>query len=647
MENASPVYNAVQKIIELFDFSKDVSLYSYRDDFEYLWELSEKKQEEGKRISCVIDDTDNQSKWFSIGVWGAYYRSANVKKLILIGNKESLFPFLINIYSFDEGTRSIIFQSETFLTQFCGAVLSNKVPDTIEQDLIIAWKGLIYSFLSAPGDHHAVSNEIAPLVLNNTLIKLNNEMMNSNLKSEWVYNGIAINKEKKAILKLWEWSIVPFLSSRVENKDETSMPSVDKTDPAIKNLLDKLRNDFTMQDIWNVWSNARFLLIDDQAFSHGYEQIVKSVLALTIGDGVILKSQPNLPSSLEEIKDFQCLFLDLRLSERDSKSAVYSDLPSVKFAVELSQKDPSFPIIIFSSSQKREIDQILSKYKNIITCFRKPGIAGSVESIDGNLALTNLILSIKRACEMIENRIVYKKIEKIPPKVNIQCPPPIGLRQININNYSLKKLFDIVFLEERYDKAFTYPYSFIETLFNEESLEKLLPRIRFKFPEMYLKEYAGKIKLHDKKQRVHLRDIKIVSELSHFEFYLQALKQLRNIASHGVRSFDSTRRDAIIIMILFLNILSNVKIREPFQIDKEEIKELGELVLTTSTEIVDKKGSYGQKERITVVNFPLKRFYDANSKDDIKIYIKELFATTCYCGNGFRELFELYKMTYK
>lgn len=595
MENNSPVYSAIQKIIELFDLEKDVSVFSYRDSFDVLWGVSDNRVECDGKIWCVVDGGETTFNWLPIGVWGRYYRSKygiNAPKLALIGNDTALNPspskdtiFVPEFYT-DEGFQRVTLESkdkDDFIVRFYKAIqvlitMRDMIAESgdiekAEKDLsadeqkVKAWQGMVYATLSSPSHRHAVSNEIAPMVLREALLSLKVKGGGRNNFIEKLENALDLKEEQKALLKLWEWA-----------SEFISLPaSLEETQKyREENVTLGTRR---MKDVWNVWSNARYLLIDDQAKSHGYEHILRCALEFMIGKVVDLEANVSITSPDAILKNFGCLFLDLRLAENDLKNRNYKDLTGIRLAKDISEIDQSFPIIIFSSSQQREIDNLFSEYKNIITCFRKPGIAGAVDAVDGNRALNNLFSAIKRAFEMIENRLVYKKTQELQ-EITLQYKDYDEEQKelyINFSKNEGRELFNHVFMDQRYDKAFDFPYSFFEEQFEERISDlKFINLIGVKSKDknkIYIE--AGPIynkmaarrnnwvvpwkrgtKIFYRSKDVSLKDLEIEQwSDNNLNLNLRALHQFRNLASHRLPKFTDMRREAIVVLLLFLDIL--------------------------------------------------------------------------------------------
>ena len=642
MDNASPVYSAVQKIIELFDFEKDVSVFSYKDSFDSCWGISGKSLEHNGGIWCVVDDSETAFNWLPIGVWGRYYRSkysVNAPKLALIGKAPVLNPspsrdtiYVPEFYT-DEGLKRVSVEpkdKDDFIVRFYKTIQElitlrdmiqeSEDKENAERELsadeqkVMAWQGLVYATLSSPAHRHAVSNEIAPMVLRDALIGLKEKVGDRSRFIKKLDHNLDLKEEQKALFKFWEWA--------------SEFITLSTTAETLRYKENVKYDSRMMKDIWDVWSNARYLLIDDQAKSHGYEHIVRCGLELMIGKDVKLESTLSYSNPEYILENFDCLFLDLRLAEKDLNSRNYKDISGIKIAKEISVKDPSFPIIIFSSSQQREIDYFFAEYKNIITCFRKPGIAGSVESVNGNKALNDLLSAIKRAFEMLENRLVYEKIRELK-KTKLQYKDYEKQQKEVVVNFSEnegRKLFNQIFMDQRYDKAFDFPYSFFEELFDESISDlKFINLIGIKSKDkrkikivdgpLYNKsavpwKRSTKI-LRGTEEEVRLQDLEIEQwSDNNLNLNLRALHQFRNLASHGLRQFTEMRRDAIVILLLFIDILI---------VNKGTTKDYNNLGSRTL--------SY---DKVTMLLYLIHKIPDSTTNN----YVKGLLSEICYYGKN-------------
>lgn len=645
MVTNSPIYSALEKILDIFNLADKIALYSYRDNFAALWEVDASFQDD-KPILCVVDDSFDQFRWLPISVWGHYFRakhSGKAAKLLLIGEETVLNPppnrgalFIPVFYRGedgqfkDTGLQVVTFwhRVDDFITQFFRAVTRLlELQEIIDQEsdraaaeqefapkeqMIAGWQGIIRNTLSLPERRHSISNEIAPIELRKALETLPTSvrqkkklttLMDDTTIAQFL-EDLKSESEKRALLSMWQW-VSPF------------------SEYAEAARINKYR----MQDIWGIWSKARFLIIDDQGTSQGFDKIVKCALALVMGKNYnevnLVCSESILMQANELAKNYDCLFLDLRLSEKDQRSRRYTDLSGVRFAIEISEKCPAFPVIIFSSSQQREIDNYFSGQGNIISCFRKPGIAGSLQAIDGHEALDNLFAAIKQAIEMIENRLVYDSIP-ISQSSALAYKNYLGQHKkekIDINRRDFTELFRQVFWFGRYDNAFTYPYGLFEVIFDKYEL-KWLEQIGIKGNPASVEVDNGtlKDKASELGRSVNLSSTKITkikgNALTPADFEieqwtpnlnlnLRVLSQLRNLYSHGIRNYDAMRREAIVALLLFFSILKGEKGSQ------QDFADVSDLELQN--------------------NFPL-IFPCRNS--DTKRYVREIFSLACYYGRS-------------
>ena len=632
------IYAALQKAFQILGLSDRISLFSYSAHFAILWNICDDAGgcatvENDKGIWCVVDDGNKDIKRLHIGIWGRYFRAKigkSAPKIMLVGRDEFINPpenggLNISIPDFyeDTGLCTLSFFSPNLLKNIINFA-SKSENDIPSRGQIAGLQAIVYRTLTAEGSHHAVSNEIAPAILKGALSDL----------FDTHFADSDDDKESRALLQLWEWSTA-FLYPKTPSEKP-------------KNTWADKPKKFMMDDIWNVWSNARFLLIDDQAESHGYKDIIRHALKIMIGDSTFsLTSQTSVTfgkkgtihdSEIDNIlNNFDCLFLDIRLRDTDQKEVDYNNLTGIKIVKQLFKKDRSFPIVIFSSSQKREIENILSKYKNVITGFRKPGIAGSIDAIDGCKAVESLFDAISNAFRMIENRQVYNRFKELQNNPTIYTHKRF---EFVWPWKEAKKLFEHVFLYGRYDKAFDYPYSFFENLFavHHEELKSLCYiKLKAVNENKYKIENAGS---DGKLQRLYLKTGFEESKLLDFiidgidtenswyapetiiRLHLRTLAQLRNMESHGIRDFSSCRREAIIILLLFIDIIMLKKKRPTTIFDGTIRKDIGNLEIEC-----DRK----------FVFYPLIRPFHAQH-NNIKQYINEIFSSVFYLiGSDFHK----------
>ncbi len=623
--DSSPVFEAVKRVLALL--GQDIPVCSYEKDFEKLWELSGEHINSTGAIVCVVDGCDTSFKWLPIGVWGAYYRvkhGIDSPKFILVGEDVALdpSPYSENIYipnfyedggiekislnfNRDEKVNKKAFIVELYeklkhleeiqeLIETNGNIEKEERELSAKEQMIEGWQGLIRSTFSLPEKRHRVSNEIAPMALRIALEQLHNETTRKKRRiiRDFLSDFSIDDKEKRALMQLWEWVTgIQAPSSKVRRKSSN------------------------IEDIWGVWDNASFMLVDDQGESHGYDKILKCALAL-IKDKKYGEIKLDCFGNLDGIKienileKYACIFLDLRLKDEDQKISDYNELDSVKMAIELSRKCPAFPIIIFSSSQQREIDRLFSPYKNIITCFRKPGIAGSLRAIDGGESLKNLFEAIKKALVIFESKIVWDQLEGIrneEKKMVIEYQAGTAKETINLKidlSGIKKRLFKKIFFDMHYELAFQFPYTFFEDLIAIDQRSKIT------FSNLINVNDYVVTKLYDTKQVLgdfHLKDIPIPDKI----IRLRILSQFRNMASHGLRDFAATRSEAICVLIFFIETIENIEVSDNISTTNNNFKEVGI-----------------EPQNKCFYN-PLIRPYYADD-DDAKKLIHELFAAMLY-----------------
>lgn len=81
--------------------------------------------------------------------------------------------------------------------------------------------------------------------------------------------------------------------------------------------------------------------------------------------------------------------------------------------------DPSLPIILFTSSQRRDIMEMFAPFPNIITCFSKPAPVGGSEQLRPAEYAIDLCRAIGRALELHEVRPVWEALAKTNAASNL------------------------------------------------------------------------------------------------------------------------------------------------------------------------------------------------------------------------------------
>ena len=81
----------------------------------------------------------------------------------------------------------------------------------------------------------------------------------------------------------------------------------------------------------------------------------------------------------------------------------------------LSHIDRTLPIVLFTSSHQRVVSEMLQDHPNIITSFVKPLISGYGEAISPTDSVSDLENAIKKAIELHQVRIAWKRICELKP----------------------------------------------------------------------------------------------------------------------------------------------------------------------------------------------------------------------------------------
>jgi len=658
--NKGTIFQAIKQVIELY--SLPIKIYSYNLHFDQLWQCcsdskSNVQYTDGNEIWCVVDEGDDDFRWFQIGIWGRYIRASqpNPPKLLLLARNTDLYPESNEIVFpkdyIDSGIRTMSLTSATFLVDFLNAIsdLTNEKVIKPSEDQIKKWKSNIRKELNSDEYRHHISNEVAPIIFRKTISNLEHKVNDSHkqfiqkAKKDLLFHTIN-NNEGNALLKIWEWiNYIP-----IKTSSEDRIPK--------------------LTDIWDLWQKkARFILVDDQAKSHKYENIIRCALELTLNHEITLTDflkfdegkstlcsvtsvcgEYDLSALVTKVqKNYDCLFLDLRLSDDDRTRTNYEALTGIVIAKKLCKLDPSFPIIIFTSSQKREIDAILSEHKNVIQ-FRKPGIAGSIKSLDGTEAFNKLMDAIERAIEMIEDRVIYKSIVEFEKKfkgaIRQLKSNIIDKKTRKIKNCAVSICFDDNFLVYLYDKYFTIfvdrdyrqglsmPDDFLNDLFAKKYLGRfwnsvgLLPLDSYDHSRFLIIPTPANqvVKIISGNTIYFLSDFFLKSftnkQTFNINLHYNVFCTLRDIVSHSQRNWSDYRREAIINYALFLDTLIDIW-EERLTLDVDDLNYLNSVPMNL------KKLSKGPD------------YYHvfgcaAESINDMKKYFAELFSTVCYYGNN-------------
>ena len=117
------------------------------------------------------------------------------------------------------------------------------------------------------------------------------------------------------------------------------------------------------------------------------------------------------------------LFLDLRLFGA-SETTTEADRTPVErhllLPLLLSHVDPSFPIVLFSSTHQRSLLKPLAARPNIITDFAKPIVSGYSETTDASEAVRRLETAVSEALRLHRVRIVWSKLKALAEAVSFE-----------------------------------------------------------------------------------------------------------------------------------------------------------------------------------------------------------------------------------
>ncbi len=318
--------------------------------------------------------------------------------------------------------------------------------------------------LAGVGDHHSISNLIAPLILVREL---------ENCKSDEASQRPAL-RSGSPTLEHFE-SLLRALNL-LPPRQKQSTP-----------ITSPLTEEFVQVDIFGQFSDVRFLLVDDDA-DRGYAEIISnlvsahgqkkaSITSTTKPD--VLAEWLEAPGAGEQfrligadranLESFDVLILDLRLFDEAAETGranllqflnrlieFYERRPSLwkheqlAKAVEaarrrresvgaapafqhllllpllLSVVDPSLPIILFTSSRQRDIVDQLAHAQNIVMAFAKPAVNGYVErNIRPNEHIGQLRRAVLEALVRHESRVIWRRLFNLksgpPPVIGFAC----------------------------------------------------------------------------------------------------------------------------------------------------------------------------------------------------------------------------------
>jgi hypothetical protein len=107
-------------------------------------------------------------------------------------------------------------------------------------------------------------------------------------------------------------------------------------------------------------------------------------------------------------RSYDGLFLDLRLSAPANSNEDLQSLTGLRLARRIAELDPSFPIVLFSSSQQQAVYDHVKDYPNIVTTFRKPTLTGYQNTFDPDPAGRQLLQAAQRLTSLLKMRFLYR-----------------------------------------------------------------------------------------------------------------------------------------------------------------------------------------------------------------------------------------------
>lgn len=316
---------------------------------------------------------------------------------------------------------------------------------------------------NAPDDHHAVSNILAPLVINGDhtsdakskallamLRRLGHGIGTLNTDA-WHHqfelsqdeffelDGDPLNVllvDDYAINHGWAKALSNFLGLNIVNGEAHHANSADNrvrlwVSQSPNDLLSSanLADKFDFKVPQDSISNLDIVLLDLRLF-HG-QSISTEAEFLDL-----LMSSRAGQEAADQIADEELRLIEDWIVRASAPDASQQDLRNEKLYIEsvvtmlprvIAISDFSLPIILFSSTQKRAGIEKLQEFKNIITFFAKPDFAGGLSSATVETAAIQLVEAFREAASMCRARrfcsYVLRSIKngegRIPPNADI------------------------------------------------------------------------------------------------------------------------------------------------------------------------------------------------------------------------------------
>ena len=135
------------------------------------------------------------------------------------------------------------------------------------------------------------------------------------------------------------------------------------------------------------------------------KEVMKKIICVA---NQLLENTSNIPPKLVEA-------LEAAKEARDNE-IVFPPKALTLLPLLLSCIDRTLPIVLFTSSHQRVVSEMLQDFPNVITSFVKPLISGYGELISPEDSMSDLEDAIKKAIELHEARIAWKRICDLEPR---------------------------------------------------------------------------------------------------------------------------------------------------------------------------------------------------------------------------------------
>jgi hypothetical protein len=250
--------------------------------------------------------------------------------------------------------------------------------------------------------------------------------------------------------------------------------------------------------------------------------------------------------------------------------------------------DPTVPIIIFSSTQQREVVELMAPFPNIIVKFAKPSLSGYFEEDRDALAGAGrrLQASLNQALELHEKRVLWEisacfalspkakneaaRIYAITPppyiisrknsKTGVEVPSIFNVLGKNQRDFPSDPLFEVAFFQmikdyiisNKYYETMSSPYNFLEGC--------ILYTIRKSSRGILIKLITEKHKIIN---AIHEMDGECDPHTDINLDFITEIRKSRNIFDHGnliLRGDSDISTKGLYLMLNFLGLLAPAKL---------------------------------------------------------------------------------------